>query len=117
MFAIATVVATMFAIYRWWAFSETKLGAWIADATSCWSAMILAVLSVSAFTRSVPLFPKVQIPSEIELIVSNGPLIPFAFAYCALILLRNLLSEFLPLLDRWRRNGGRPLSAESSAES
>ena len=103
MFGIAFVLATGLGLYRWWSNGSARPGSWISDATSAWSAMILALMALSAFTRTLPVFRTVQIPTEIELIRSNGLMIPFAFSYCSVMLARNLLGDLEQLLVRFRR--------------
>ena len=66
--------------------------------------MILASLAISAFVRTIPIIVRLHVPTELELIRSNGLMIPFSFSYCAIMLVRNLLSDFEPALARLKRS-------------
>ncbi len=107
MFGVAVVVAIGLSLHRWWVNETNKRGSWISDATGAWSVMILATLSLSAFTRTLPWLSDIRVPTEIDLIKSNGLMVPFSFCYCALMLLRNLLSDFEPFVARLRRKPGK----------
>lgn len=67
------------------------------DGASVWTIIVLFLISISTITRHVPVL-NVEIPTESELIRSNGVLIPLAFLYCATMICGNVFDS---LLQHW----------------